>query len=310
MRMILGITLALATIAAGCGDDDDSASNGPLVVASTTHVTDFAQAVAGDSATVDGIVPTGADPHDYEPQPSDVEAIADAALILRSGGELDAWLDQVIESSGSDAPVVTIIDSIEPLQIEEGGETVTDPHWFQDPQNVIVAVEEIRDALIDVDGEAAADYEANAADYITSVERLDREIARCIDRLDPQQRKLVTSHDALGYYARRYGLEVVGAAIPALTTQAQASAGETAELVETIEREGVAAVFPEVGVSATVEAAVAEEAGAAIGGELWADALGPAGSSGATYLEAMAADTATLVEGLSGGALACAPQPS
>jgi ABC-type Zn uptake system ZnuABC Zn-binding protein ZnuA len=308
--MILGIIMALTAILVGCGSDDDTSSEGPLVVASTTHLTDFAQAVAGDSATVAGILTPEADPHEYEPQPSDVEALADADLILRSGGDLDGWLDQVIESSGSEAPVVTIIDSIEPLQVEEGGETETDPHWFQDPRNAIVAVEEIRDALVDVDGDAAADYEANAADYIESVERLDREIARCIDRLDPEQRKLVTSHDALGYYTRRYGLEVIGAAIPALTTQAQASAGETAALVETIQREGVEAVFPEAGVSASVESAVAEEAGAEIGGELWADALGPAGSTGATYLEAMTANTATLVEGLSGGALECTPAPS
>jgi ABC-type Zn uptake system ZnuABC Zn-binding protein ZnuA len=115
----------------------------------------------------------------------------------------------------------------------------------------------------------------------------------------------VTSHDALGYYAHRYGIEVIGAAIPALTTQAQASAGETAELIDLIRAEGVTTIFPEAGVSPGLEEAIATEAGARIGGELWADTLGPAGTDAATYIGSLRANTDELVDGFSDGAVSC-----
>ena len=114
------------------------------------------------------------------------------------------------------------------------------------------------------------------------------------------QRKLVTTHDALGYFADRYGIEVIGAAIPALSTQAQPSAGETAELVDADPRHRVRTIFPEAGVSPDLEEAIATEAGASVGDELWADALGPAGSDGQTYLEAMTSNASKLAAGFGG----------
>ncbi len=303
-RALLALAATSALLAAGCGDEETS-SSAVQVAASTTQVADLARNVAGDRAEVSGILTPNADPHEYEPAPSDAEAVAEADLILKSGGDLDAWLDQVIESSGSDAPVVTLIDSMQTIEGVDDGETETDPHWWQNPRNAIVAVEEVRDALDEVDPEGVSIYDANAADYIASLERLDREIATCIDRIPVAQRKLVTSHDALGYYADRYGLEVVGAAIPGLSTQAQASVGETADLIELIDAEGVKAIFPEAGVNESLEQAIADETGATVGGELWADALGPEGSTGATYLAAMAANTDVIVDGLSGGQVDC-----
>ena len=126
-----------------------------------------------------------------------------------------------------------------------------------------------------------------------------------MDRLPPQQRKLVTTHDSLGYYARRYGLEVIGAVIPSRSTLAQPSAGELTQLVQTIRDAGVKAIFAESSVNPKVEQAVADEAGARIGRALWADSLGPRGSDGATYLGSVAANTRAIVDGLSGGAVRC-----
>ena len=182
-----------------------------------------------------------------------------------------------------------------------------DPHWWQDPTNAIAVTEAIRDELIAVDPEGESTYRAAAASYVGELEHLDRSIASCIERVPDDQRKLVTSHDALGYFADRYGVEVVGAAIPALTTQAQPSAGETAELVELIEGEDVSTIFPEAGVSESLEDAIADEAGASVGGELWADALGPEGSSGATYVDAMRSNAETIATGMSGGEVGCSP---
>jgi ABC-type Zn uptake system ZnuABC Zn-binding protein ZnuA len=320
MRMILSFALmvvvSLAVVA--CGGDDDGGSGGVTVVASTTEVADLARNVAGDRADVIGILSANSDPHDYEPRPSDAESLVESDLVLKSGGDVDLWLDEVIESSGSDAPVATLIDSVQTIEgaahehegehaeeEEEHAEEETDPHWWEDPRNAILAVEEIRDQLIEVDPDGRRDYEANADDYIAQLEHLDTAIAGCMKDIPAEERKLVTSHDALGYFAERYDVEVVGSAIPALTTQAQPSAGETAELVDLIRSEGVNAVFPEAGVNTDLEQAIADETGAEIGGELWADTLGPEGSGAETYVDAMATNAATLADGFSGGERSC-----
>src|SRR5690606_36787553 len=134
---------------------------------------------------------------------------------------------------------------------------------------------------------------------------LDREIAACLQAIPPQERKLVTTHDSLGYFAHRYDLELIGTAIPALSTQAQPSAGETAKLVELIREEGAPAIFPEAGVDASVERAIADEAGVAVGGELWADTLGPEGSGAETYVDALASNAEAIADGLSGEPGSC-----
>jgi zinc/manganese transport system substrate-binding protein len=291
-----GVVSALA----GCGDGAAD-GGGPSVVVTTPQAADLVRNVAGDGAAVTQILPANADPHEYEPRPSDAEALAGADLIVRSGGEVDSWLDQLIDSSGSDAPVLTLADHLELIEGEDG----PDPHWWQDPRNGIRAVAAIRSELDRIAPGEARDFAANARRYSAELRRLDTAIAACVDRVPAAERKLVTSHDALGYYARRYGIEIVGTAIPALTTQAQASAGETADLVELIRAQGVRAVFPEAGVSPGLEETIADEAGAVIGGELWADTLGPAGSTASTYAGSLAANTRTIVAGISGGAVHC-----
>lgn len=308
MRTILNLYMALPTLlalaAAGCGGDDDVSVTGAeiTVSASTTQLADLAGNVAGDRAEVDGILSANSDPHDYEPLPSDAEALLETDLILKSGGDLDIWLDQLVESSGSDAPELVLLDRVDTI---EGDEEPDDPHWWQDPRNAITAVEAIRDELIAVDPEGRRAYEQNAANYVEQLEQLDAEVAACIDQVPESNRRLVTSHDALGYYANRYGIEVVGAVIPALSTQAQASAGEIADLVDLIRETGVPTVFPEAGVSGELEATIASEAGASVGGELWADTLGPEGTDGATYIAAIQSNTAKLVEGFTGGEETC-----
>jgi ABC-type Zn uptake system ZnuABC Zn-binding protein ZnuA len=310
--MVLGVTAAAIS---ACGADNPagkSSAGGPVVVASTTQVADLARNVAGDRAEVVGILAPNSDPHGYEPRPTDAEAVAEAGLVLQSGGDLDLWLDELVEASGSDAPTVTLIDSVQTIgggdQGGEGSEGV-DPHWWQSPVNAVAAVDEIRDQLIAVDPEGRDEYEANAHAYAGKLERLDRAIAACMDRVPAEQRRLVTSHDALGYFADRYGIEVIGSTIPALTTQAQPSAGETADLVELIAQEDVSAVFGEVGVSTALEQAVADETGATVGAELYADTLGPEGSEAATYLGATAANAAAMADGFTGGEVDCEIDP-
>jgi zinc/manganese transport system substrate-binding protein/manganese/iron transport system substrate-binding protein len=130
---------------------------------------------------------------------------------------------------------------------------------------------------------------------------LDGAIGACWSAIAPRQRRLVTDHDALGYYADRYGIDVIGTVIPALSTQAQASAGAVARLVDTIRRTGVTTIFPESSANPKLERAIARDAGATVGPALYADSLGPKGSAGATYLGSLRANTLALVAGFGGG---------
>jgi zinc/manganese transport system substrate-binding protein/manganese/iron transport system substrate-binding protein len=295
---LFALLLSCLSLTAACGEE--AAGGDRLrVVATTGQAADFAREVGAARIHVTGLLEPNADPHEYELRPDDVKDLAGAMLVVRSGGDLDDWLEDAIESSGTDAPVVTLADSV-----RLDGD---DPHWWQDPRNAIAAVGALRDALVAADPDGAGAYRRNADAYTQRLRRLDREVAACIDKVPADRRTLVTTHDALGYYARRYGLRIVGAVIPSRSTVAQPSAGETAALVETIRREHVKAIFAESSVNPDVEEAIARESGARIGRALWADTLGPAGSDGATYIDSIASNTAALVEGLSGGEVTCRP---
>ena len=293
------VALAAATVAA-CGSGappTGGADSGLTVVATTSQVADLTRAVAGARAGVRQILRPNSDPHEYEPRPSDVKAVAGARVVVRSGGDVDEWLDGVLENAGSDARVVTLGDAV---AHREG-----DPHWWQDPRNAIAAVMRIRDELIGADGGGSAAYTANAARYVAELRSLDRAIASCMRAIPSARRKLVTDHDALGYYAARYGIEVIGTVIPARSTQAQASAGEISRLVRTIRAAGVEAIFPESSVSAKLTRAVARDAGARVGPALYADTLGPQGSAGETYIGSLRFNTRALAEGFGGTGTRC-----
>jgi len=293
------MAVVAAVVVSGCGQGDPGGT-GRVAVATTTQAGDLARNVAGDRTEVRQLLAPNSDPHDYEPRPSDARAVAAAGVVFRSGGDLDGWLDDLVDSAGGDAHVVTLLDSV-----RTRGD---DPHWWQDPRNAVRAVGAIRKGLAKADPGGTGIYARNAASYVKRLRRLDRSVSRCIARLPPSQRRLVTTHDALGYYAERYGIEVIGALIPSLSTEAQPSAGDTAKLVEQIREQEVKAIFPERSVNPKLERAVSREAGARLGEALWADTLGPEGSSGATYLGSIASNTTALVEGLSGGSRSCRPR--
>jgi ABC-type Zn uptake system ZnuABC Zn-binding protein ZnuA len=300
LRPLLTACLPLLFLLAACGEETAGGSQQVRVVATTGQAADFARAVGGERVRVTGLIAPNADPHEFELRPDDVAELSDARLVVRSGGDLDEWLDGAIESAGADAELLTLADHVD--QRED------DPHWWQDPRNAIAAVAALRDALIEADPGGAGGYRSRAAAYSERLARLDRAVRRCIDKVPAVDRTLVTTHDALGYYADRYGIRVVGAVIPSRSTAAQPSAGEITDLVETIRRERVKAIFAESSVRPDVEAAIAEESGARVGKALWADTLGPEGSDGATYVDSIASNTAALVAGFSGGALACRPE--
>ena len=318
-RVLVCLALAVSSLLFGCGEDDQAGPGGAprlKVVATTTQAADLARNVAPD-AEVLGLLPANADPHEYDVRPRDIEALSDATLVVRSGGELDEWLAEAIESSGTKVPVLTLIDSVNtieggaghaeetPAGEEEHADEKKDAHWWQDPRNGVLAATALGEALAKSDPAAAADYRSGAEQYAQRLRALDAAIARCWLQVPDAQRKLVTTHDALGYYAERYGLEVTGTVIPSLSTAGQPSVGETAELIKEIERQNVSAIFAESSVNAKVEQAIAREAGAKVGRALWADTLGPSGSDGATYLQSLASNTRAIVDGVTEGQASC-----
>ena len=303
MRRSLALALTAATALAGCGDEGGDAAGtsggGISVAATTTQVADFARQVSGDDRVrLEALVPPNADPHDYEPRPSDARAIAESEVILRSGGDLDGWLGDLVDSAGSDARRVTLIDAVDTITGDDGGEP--DPHWWQDPRNAVMAVERIRDAFVEADPEGRAEYERNAARYIERIRALDAAIARCMASIPEDRRELVTNHDAFGYFAARYDVAVVGAISPGLSTAAQPSAGDVRRLVAEVRANDVRVIFPETALDQRLERAIAEEAGARVGPALYADTLGPGDSEGATYLGALRHDAAAMIEGFGG----------
>jgi ABC-type Zn uptake system ZnuABC Zn-binding protein ZnuA len=314
--LALPCALVVAALAAGCGSDDDPSSDAALTaVATTTQVGDLVRAVGGGRVDVHQLLGPNSDPHSYEPRPSDATALADADAVFRSGGDLDEWLVDLVDAAGGEAQVVDLIDSVETIHggdhdHEEGGDHAgedVDPHWWQDPRNALLAVDAIRAALVRVDPEGRAGYRERAARYAARLRRLDASVAACVGEVPSDRRKLVTTHDALTYFAARYDIAVVGALIPSLSTAAQPSARDTTRLIEQIEDEGVSAVFPESSISPKLERAVADRSGASVGRPLWADTLGPEGSDGATYIGSIQSNTEAIVEGLTGGAVECRP---
>jgi ABC-type Zn uptake system ZnuABC Zn-binding protein ZnuA len=300
---------ALGALAAGCGGSTgDGGSDRVDVVATTTQIADWARQVGGDLEDVHQILQPNSDAHDYEPRPADVRATAGARLVLENGDELDHWMGKVVDEAGGDPTVVVLGDHV---PIRRAGETSGpeasryDPHWWHDPRNAIAGVEQIRDALAEADPDHANAYRANAAAYVARLRQLDAGIRECIDRVQKPERKLVTDHDAFGYFAGRYGLSVVGAVLPSQTTQAQPSARDTARLVELIEREHVKAVFPESSINPRLAETIARETGASSDYTLYGDSLGPKDSPGATYLSMEAANADAVARGLSGGRVHC-----
>lgn len=294
--------LALAVLGLGCGSGGAGEGGKVSVVATTTQAADFARAVGGDRVSVKQLLQPNSDPHDYEPRPSDVQAIAEADLVVASGLGLDAWIGGVVDRSGGEPDVITLSDTV-PVKRKEGDGF--DPHWFHDPRNVPPAVKRIERALARTDSAGSDTYRRRADAYVGRVEALDAGIERCLAAVPRDERKLVTDHDAFGYFTDRYDIRVIGAVIPSTTTQAQPSAGDTAELARTIERENVRAIFPEESLNPKLAHALAEQTGVTAEYELYGDTLGPEGSHGETYLGMERANADAMVRGFTGGERGC-----
>ncbi|HZD71917.1 MAG TPA: metal ABC transporter substrate-binding protein [Actinomycetes bacterium] len=295
---------AVAVLLAGCGGSAGSSGadggNALAVVATTTQVQDFTRVIGGDRIKLTGILKGNVDAHDYEPTPADVDAIARADLLIKNGVGLERWLDDTVRSAGFRG---TTVDASKGVRIRKaqdaGSESAGDPHIWQNPLNAKVMVANIERALAAADPTDAGYFKANLDAYSAKLDRLDRQIAGQISTL--RNRKLVSNHDAFGYYVDRYHLEFVGSIIPSFDTSAELSAKDVSDIVAKVKAAGVKAIFSETSLPPkTAETIAAEAHVKVVEGEsaLYGDSLGPPGSDGATYLQMMEHNTKTIVSNL------------
>ncbi len=280
------------------------------VVASFSILGDLVQRVGGDAVRVTTLIGPGVDAHTYDPAPADLVVLEDADLIFENGLGFEPWLDRFFESAQPGGERVVVTAGITPRAAGEHEEHegdaeedhgAFDPHVWHDVANAIVIVGNIRGALVAADPANAALYEANAAAYTAELEDLDRWVREQVATLPEERRKLVTSHDTFGYFAAAYGFEILGTALGSLSTEAgDPSARQIVQLIGEIAAAGVPAIFAENVANPDLMTSIAAEAGVTLAPTLYSDALGPAGSPGATYIEMMRSNVSTIVAALRG----------
>jgi len=287
-----------------------AAGKKPVVVASITQIADFTRQIAGDSVTVRSILAPGADPHTYQVTPDDVQVVLGADLCLENGLHLEGknWMTTLARDAGKQ--IITATNGIKPLQIETDGQAVADPHAWFSPRNAAVYVRNIVNGLAQLSPEQRQAYEARAKLYLQQLRALDGWIREQVNLIPVQRRILVTTHDAFNYFCQEYrfnaGNNFLSIAPVGWSTGAEVGAGMTPErrrtVIQSIRNSGAPAIFVETSINPKQIREIARETGVVIGGELYSDSMGTAGSAGETYIGMMRENVLLIVHALKSGA--------
>jgi zinc/manganese transport system substrate-binding protein len=276
------------------------------VVASFSIIGDMAREIGGDRIALTVIAKAGVDAHGFAPTPADARAVGEAALVFVNGLGFDGWMRRLQQSSATKARVVEAAAGVKPIKDSSGhshghghSHGDLDPHAWQSVPNAIIYATAIRDGLIAADPAGRAVYEANAARYIGELQALDGEIRAAIARLPADRRRVVTSHDAFGYFQAAYGLTFI--APRGVSTASEASARDIARIIQQIRREKIAAVFVENISDPRQIEQIARESGARVGGTLFSDALSPPEGPAPTFIRMMRHNIRTISEALAPG---------
>lgn len=265
------------------------------IVATYSILGDVVKNVAGDKVELTVLVGPDGDAHIFEPTPKESIVLSRADVIFENGLHFEHWIDHLYEASGSKARRVVVTDGMKLIVLatherinDKRSSTDVDPHVWQDVRNMMLITQQVRDSLIAVDTVNAAYYKENARKYLAELNDLENWIRETLKNIPDEKRKLITSHDALGYFAKRYSFEVVGTAIPSATTEAEdPSAAHIAQLLGLVKSSGVKALFAENIHNAKLIEMLSKEAGVVLAPRLYTDALGAAGSDGDTYVRMM-----------------------
>ena len=269
----------------------------PLKVLATASIfADMADNIAGGELEVQSIVPVGGDPHIYEPSPSDARLVSEADLIIRNGLTFEGWLNELIESSGTKAKVITITDGIIPITSQKY-KNATDPHAWMDASKGLQYIENIKNAFVELNPDNKEIFEINYGVYKQQIEDLDAFISTQIQKIPEQKRILITSHDAFQYYGRRYNIQLE--AILGTSTDAEAQTSDIIRINKIIRDSKIPAVFVESTINPKLLQQLARDNNIRVGGELYADSLGDEQSPASTYLEMLRHNTNAIVQALS-----------
>ena len=252
------------------------------VVASMSIIADFVKVVGGERVGVASLVEPGGDAHVYQPSPADARRVAQARALFVNGLGLEGWLPRLVQASGGKARIVTVSKGVQPIR-EAGSEI--DPHAWQVVANAKIYIANIRDALSDADPAGRDGYAQRAADYLRELDALDAEIRAGVASIPAARRKIITSHDAFGYFAKAYGLTFI--APQGVSTEAEASSRDVARIIRQIKEEKIPAVFLENISDPRLMSQVARETGAKVGERVFSDSLSDANGPAPTYVAMM-----------------------
>lgn len=251
------------------------------VVASFTVLADVVSQVGGRHVSVSSLVGPNGDPHEFEPSPADAKALKAAKVTFISGEGLEGWMERLISASGYEGKPVVVSEGIALRSMEEDGQTMTDPHVWNSPVNVKVWVDNIEAALAKADPEDAADFKANATAYKAKLDAMNAYAQEKFAPIPEASRKILTSHDAFGYFGREYGVTFLSPL--GLSTETEASAADIAKLIEQIKTEHVKAYFLENSNDSRLVQQIANATGAEPGGELYVESLSEKDGPAPTY---------------------------
>ena len=265
----------------------------PLAVASFSILQDMVERLAGDAFRTATLVPRDGDPHAFEPKPSDVAGLHEARLVVENGLGLEGWLGRMIPAAGFRGTRVVASAGIEPRSLQEDGATVADPHIWQDPALGRRMIATIAAGLAAAAPAEAARFREAAAGYTAELTQVETEIAAAIAAVPPARRKVLTTHDAFGYYGARFGIQFI--ALQGISTEAEPSPRVLARVAAQARREAIGTVFLENMTDPRLAQSVAREAHLRVGPKLYSDSLSPPDGPAPTYLALLRFNTAELV---------------
>jgi zinc/manganese transport system substrate-binding protein len=277
----LGLAAAISLALPGVAGAADKVK----AVASFSILGDMVRQVGGDRVEVATLVGPNEDAHVFSPTPADAKALASADVFFVNGLGFEGWIDRLEKSADFKGEVVVASAGVKPLTMseEEGAAPETDPHAWQDLASGKIYVANIRDGLIAADPDGKSVYEANAAKYLASIADEESAVRAALGALPEARRKIITSHDAFGYFGKAYGLAIV--APQGVSTESEASAQDVAKIIRQIKQQKIPAVFIENITDHRLLDQIARETGAKIGGALYSDALSEADGPAPTYLD-------------------------
>jgi zinc/manganese transport system substrate-binding protein len=280
----LAFTFLLAALATPALAQD-KAPDKLKVVTTFSILGDLVKNVGGDRVAVSALVGPNGDAHVYQPTPSDARTVADAKLVVVNGLGFEGWLNRLVKASGTKAPTIVATKGVKPRKMEEDGHTETDPHAWQSVANARIYVANIRDGLAAADPAGKADYEANASAYLAKLDALEAEVKDTVAKIPADRRRIITTHDAFGYFAAAYGVAFI--APQGVSTESEVSAKDVAKIITQIKKQKIPAVFLENVTDKRLLERIAKESGARVGGTLYSDALTDENGEAPTYLDMM-----------------------